>query len=108
MTTTTVEVLAAADEEVLSREALDFVVANHLLEHLVNPVRFLEQCYQVLAPGGLLFLGLPDKRRIFDRFRRRTTLSDLLARYEAGTTEVTEEQVAEFLQGAHSFLWQRW
>jgi hypothetical protein len=83
--------------DLIGRESLNFVVANHLLEHLVNPVRFLEQCYHVLAPGGLLYLGLPDKRRIFDRFRRRTTLADLLARFEAGVTDVTEEQVAEYI-----------
>jgi SAM-dependent methyltransferase len=81
----------------IGRGSLDFVVANHLLEHLVNPIRFLEQCYEVLAPDGLLFLGLPDKRCIFDRDRRRTPLSDLLARYEAGAKEVSDEQIAEFV-----------
>src|SRR5215831_21070816 len=25
----------------IGRESLDFVIANHLLEHLVNPIRFL-------------------------------------------------------------------
>ncbi len=81
----------------IGRGSLDFVVANHLLEHLVNPIRFLEQCYELLAPDGLLYLGLPDKRFIFDRYRRRTPLSALLARYRAGATEVTDDQIAEFV-----------
>jgi SAM-dependent methyltransferase len=83
----------------IGRASVDFVVANHLLEHLVNPVRFLEQCYQILVSGGLLFLGLPDKRHIFDRFRARTPLGDVMARYDAGATELTDERIAEFVNG---------
>jgi SAM-dependent methyltransferase len=83
--------------DVIGRESLNFVVANHLVEHLVDPIRFLEQCYAVLAPGGMLFLGLPDKRRSFDRDRRRTTLEDLIARNEAGVTEASDERILEFV-----------
>jgi SAM-dependent methyltransferase len=81
----------------IGRGSLDFVVASHLLEHLVNPIRFLQQCHEVLAPGGLLFLGLPDKRQMFDLYRRRTSLSDLVARHQAGVTDVSDEQIAEFV-----------
>jgi SAM-dependent methyltransferase len=83
--------------DTIGRESLDFVIANHLLEHLVDPIRFLEQCYEVLAPGGLLFLGLPDKRHSFDRDRRRTPLEDLIARNEAGETEASDERILEFV-----------
>jgi SAM-dependent methyltransferase len=85
--------------DLIGRESVDFVVANHLLEHLVNPVRFLEQCREILTPGGLLFLGLPDKRHIFDRNRPRTPLADVMARYEADETELTDERIAEFVNG---------
>jgi len=84
----------------IGRGTLDFVVANHVLEHLVNPIRFLEQCYEVLAPGGKFFLGLPDKRRTFDRYRERTRLEDLLARYQSGTAELSDVQIAEFVNHA--------
>ncbi|HEY1377127.1 MAG TPA: methyltransferase domain-containing protein, partial [Gemmataceae bacterium] len=83
--------------DLIGHESLDFMVANHLLEHLVNPIGFLAQCHQVLVPGGLLYLGLPDKRHIFDRHRRRTPLADLLARDAAGQTDPTDEQIAEFV-----------
>jgi SAM-dependent methyltransferase len=81
----------------LGRGSRDFVVANHILEHLVNPLRFLEQCWLLLAPGGLLFLGLPDKRRIFDRFRPRTRLDDLVDRFRRGETRVSDERILEFI-----------
>lgn len=83
--------------DVIGRCSLDFVVANHLLEHLLDPIGFLDQCYQLLAPGGMLFLGLPDKRWIFDRNRRRTTLADLIARHESGEKDASDERIAEFV-----------
>jgi SAM-dependent methyltransferase len=84
----------------IGRGSLDFVVANHLLEHLVNPIRFLEQCYAVLAAGGILYLALPDKRRMFDRDRQRTQLGDLVGRYAANESDVSDDRIAEFVNQA--------
>lgn len=82
----------------LGRESADFIVANHVLEHLVNPLRFLEQCHAVLRERGVLFLGLPDKRRMFDRDRKRTPLGDVVARYQAGETVLSEERIREYVE----------
>ncbi len=83
--------------DTIGRQSRDFVIANHCLEHLVNPIRFLNQCYQLLKPGGMLFLAIPDKRRIFDRYRARTRLCELLDRYEKDQTTLTDQQVLDFL-----------
>jgi 2-polyprenyl-3-methyl-5-hydroxy-6-metoxy-1,4-benzoquinol methylase len=40
--------------------AFDLVTASHVLEHLMQPGRFLEMVRRVLRPGGLLFLDVPD------------------------------------------------
>ena len=43
------------DAEDLSRfgdGSQDFVIANHLLEHLENPIRGLQEMARVLRPGG--------------------------------------------------------
>lgn len=80
----------------------DFVVANHLLEHLVNPLRFLEQAHQILRDEGILWVAVPDKRYMFDQDRRRTTLDDLVARYEAGVREASAERVTEYYNRVHA------
>lgn len=85
--------------ERIGRESLDFVVANHVLEHLVDPIRFLDQCHDLLKPGGVLFLAVPDKRAIFDHKRRRTTLEDVIARHERGEVELTDARIAEVVAG---------
>ncbi|MBY0524360.1 MAG: class I SAM-dependent methyltransferase [Gemmataceae bacterium] len=84
--------------EMIGAGTLDFVIANHVLEHLINPLDFLEQCYQLLKPQGLLYLGLPDKRRIFDHLRQRTPLEDVLGRYERKEADVSDSRILEALR----------
>lgn len=50
----------------------DFVIANHVLEHLVDPVTALHHWWRVLKNGGVLFCALPDKTQTFDRDRKVT------------------------------------
>lgn len=43
---------------------------EHLLEHLSIPaaVRFLQDCRRVLAPSGVIRVGVPDFRKFADRY----------------------------------------
>jgi SAM-dependent methyltransferase len=43
----------------VSSSSVDYVRANHSLEHVSNPREVLEAMYRVLKPGGTLFLGVP-------------------------------------------------
>jgi SAM-dependent methyltransferase len=60
--------------------SLDFVIANHVVEHIEDPVGALENLVRVLRPGGVLFLALPDARHTFDVSRERTTTIEHLLR----------------------------
>jgi SAM-dependent methyltransferase len=62
--------------------SLTFVIASHVLEHLPFPLAALRAWYNVLAPGGVLVLRVPDKRYTFDRRRDRTPLARLAKEYE--------------------------
>ena len=53
------EVAAAID----AFENIDAVVINHALEHLADPVGVLRDIALRLAPGGLLYLDVPDADR---------------------------------------------
>lgn len=72
-------------------ESLDFVVANHMLEHIEDPVAALQRLIRVLRPGGILFLTLPDARHTFDALRARTSVEHLLRDHREGP-EVSREQ----------------
>jgi SAM-dependent methyltransferase len=56
------------------RAPFDYIIASHLLEHLPNPIGFLNDCSALLRPGGVLSLVLPDHRYCFDALRPPTTL----------------------------------
>jgi len=64
--------------------SVDFVVANHVLEHMEDPLLALESFLRVLRPGGILFLTLPDARFTFDARRPRTTVEHLLRDHREG------------------------
>lgn len=50
----------AAVEDLALDEAVDGIVAMHVLEHLVRPSTLLARARQLLRPGGLLLLEVPD------------------------------------------------
>jgi SAM-dependent methyltransferase len=62
----------------------DFVIANHFLEHCQDPITALRSMFRVLAPGGILYLAVPDKRFTFDHERPVTTVEHLLEHVEKG------------------------
>ena len=80
---------------------LDFVVINHVIEHVANPIRVILDCFRVLTYGGKLAISAPDMRFTFDRNRALTTPEHLWREYEQGVTEVSDEHYAEFLRAVH-------
>lgn len=75
----------------------DFVIANHVIEHVVNPIRFLANISQHLKPGGVFFLTVPDKRYTFDKARALTTNDHLWNEYVSGVTTLSDAHIKDFL-----------
>jgi predicted SAM-dependent methyltransferase len=91
----------------------DFAIANHMIEHCQNPIGALENFLRVIKPGGLVYMGVPDKRYTFDIDRPLTTLDHLIRDYKEGpewsklghyeeyvrlVDKFPEEQVADRMQ----------
>nr|WP_281384263.1 methyltransferase domain-containing protein [Pelagicoccus albus] len=66
----------------LGHESMDFVIANHVIEHLANPMAFVEDLFYVTKPGGLVVLSAPDKRFTYDSKRDVTSYDHLLLDYQ--------------------------
>jgi predicted SAM-dependent methyltransferase len=77
-------------------ESLDFVVANHVLEHVEDPVAALSAFLRVLRPGGIVFLTLPDPRHSFDGRRARTTVAHVLRDHREGPETSRREHYEEW------------
>jgi SAM-dependent methyltransferase len=48
-------------------EMFDLVYAAELIEHLVNPDYFLEECWRVLKPNGYLLISTPNLQAWYNR-----------------------------------------
>lgn len=77
-------------------ERLDYIISSHSLEHLPDPIRFLQGCQEILSPGGVLSLAVPDHRCCFDFFRPLTTLADWLEAFFEQRRTPTPRQRFEF------------
>jgi SAM-dependent methyltransferase len=63
-------------------EKFDLVIANHVIEHIPDTIRWFNEIHRILSPNGKVFLSVPDKRYTFDIIRRNTTFIDLLRNYD--------------------------
>ena len=84
-------------------DAQDFVIANHFFEHCKNPIHTLLNFARVLAPGGVLFMAVPDKRYTKDVLRLCTPYRDLLEAFRTGRREglgVLHQEWAEHWENA--------
>lgn len=74
----------------------DYVILCHVLEHVPEPIGFLADARELLRPGGVLFLAVPDKRATRDAARPSTTIDHLLARHHHGAHGPPLAQIMEF------------
>jgi SAM-dependent methyltransferase len=50
-------------------ELVDFVKASHIIEHLIDPVAFVNRTARLLSPGGYLYMECPNNSATFYRVK---------------------------------------
>ncbi len=68
--------------------AFDVVTCWHVLEHVMDPKRVLEECFRVLRPGGWLVLATPNVHDHIFRFAYAMTRGARPPLYEPDEREV--------------------
>ena len=77
----------------------DFVVLNHVIEHVANPIRVIAELFRVTRDGGFVVVSAPDKNyNPFDQNRPLTPYAHLLEEYITGVVEVTDVHYVELMQ----------
>jgi SAM-dependent methyltransferase len=77
-----VDVIAEGDELPFADDAFDFLLASHVIEHMPDPIRALDEWTRVASQ--YVFLVVPHRDRTFDRDRPLTPISALEQRHETG------------------------
>lgn len=70
--------------ELIPDGSLDFLVANHMLEHCQDVIGTLKLFFAKLRPQGVLFISLPDLRYTFDCRREPTPFEHLEKDFREG------------------------
>jgi len=55
------------------QDSFDLITANHVLEHVSNPLSVLRELRRVAKPGGKLFIETPNERSLRPRKTKRFT-----------------------------------
>ena len=75
----------------------NYVVASHVIEHIPNPLEWFIEIHELMEPGGILSLAIPDKRYCFDRLRELTTAIDWIGAWLQKATRPTPVQILDAL-----------
>lgn len=74
--------------------SFDFVISNHVIEHLANPLLSIENMFRVVKPNGILFITVPDMTTTFDKDRAITSVNHIFNDYKGKDT--LKEHYAEW------------
>jgi 2-polyprenyl-3-methyl-5-hydroxy-6-metoxy-1,4-benzoquinol methylase len=86
--------------ELVGEKRYDWIIASHVIEHVPNPIQFLNDCTEILSESGILSLVIPDKRFCFDYYRPPSGLARLIDAFVAGDTRTTAGSVVEHIMYA--------
>lgn len=75
----------------------DFIIANHFMEHVQDPIGTIKRHLDLLKPNGILYYGIPDKRFTFDKERPVTTLEHLVRDHDEGPAWSLMQHIEEFV-----------
>lgn len=78
----------------------DFIVMNHVLEHVANPVKAVREVFRICRKGGIVVIAIPDKDYTFDRGRELTTWEHLWSDYEGDVRVSGDDHYESFLRSA--------
>lgn len=75
----------------------DFIITSHFLEHTQDPIGTIKRHIEVLKPGGILFMAVPDKRYTFDVLRPNTNIEHFISDHENGPQPSYMDHVHEYV-----------
>ena len=82
-------------------ESFDFVILNHVIEHIANPINVIKEVFRVIKQGGYVVISAPDKEFTFDKDFDLTPFSNLKEKYEKNVIEVADADYIKIIKTRH-------
>jgi SAM-dependent methyltransferase len=92
--------ISSLDYAAQIHERFDLAIANHVIEHIPDTIRWMNSLSEILNDEGYLFLAVPDRRYTFDYLRPETTIADVLRAYQ---DKMNKPNVAQIFE--HMYHW---
>ncbi len=74
----------------------DYIILAHVIEHIADPIGYIQDLAKLLNDNGVIMMAIPDKRRTFDQSRELTRIEHLLNDYYERPTYPSLEHVMEY------------
>jgi SAM-dependent methyltransferase len=84
-----VDIVSPGDDLPFKDDAVDFVLASHVIEHFPDPIRALKEWLRVAR--SYVLVVVPHRDRTFDSDRELTTVEEFARRHEEGL-QAAEDQ----------------
>jgi SAM-dependent methyltransferase len=84
-----IDLVAPGDDLPFKDDAVDFVLASHVIEHFPDPIRALKEWVRVAR--SYVVVIVPHRDRTFDRVRAVTPVEELLRRHADGFASEEDE-----------------
>ncbi len=87
-----------ASEVPYESDTFTFILSEHVLEHIYDPIKTINEWKRILKRNGKVILFLPHACRMFDNDRQRTTLKALNQRVKGNQNVIKDKILEEWLQ----------
>ena len=74
----------------------DFIIGNHVIEHIVNPLGALKEWHRALKDGGVVFMAYPIPKFCPDAPRRLVTIEHLIEDFKTNRCTNADEHLLAF------------
>lgn len=81
--------------EIVGDKRFENVVSVHSIEHVPCLVTYLRNVYEILNPNGRFIIIIPHRSYMFDHYRDRSTLGEVVACYLEGQTQPNLKQLLD-------------
>jgi predicted SAM-dependent methyltransferase len=88
----------ASDLIGIKDNSYDFLLSSHVIEHLANPLKAVNEWKRIIKTGGYMVIIAPDRQRTYDHKRPLTSFEHIMEDYLNETDESDVTHLREIIE----------